>query len=120
MKRVFYTILTGISVAFTIFCIICLLSGCSTKLGGSYTRIYPVYDYVIQTDGVHAYYTLENYITGDSFFKNSKVYLHDSEDTIIVISSNENGRGFAGLKECYLYLNENNYLEQIEQNKGGS
>ena len=83
----------------------------------SHTRLYQVTDYEIQSDGVEASYTLED---GDGFghFNRDRVFLHEGEDTLIIISWDENGKGFDGVKEYYLYLNEDGVTKKIKERGG--
>lgn len=102
------------------FCVACLmLSGCSSNLGGSYTRLYPVTDYLIKADGVDAVFTVEDNKEDSMYFRRYAVYLHDGEDTVIVISADKDGKGLSGVKNVYLYLNAEKVAEQIKD-KGGS
>ena len=94
-----------------------ILCGCGTpnNLGGSYTRLYPVTDYMIKDDGVETVYTVEDNKEGNTYFDRRYVYLHDGQDTVIVISSDRDGKALDGAKECYLYLNADKVAERIKE-----
>lgn len=87
-----------------------ILCGCGTpnNLGGSYTRLYPVTSYEIGSERFKATYTLEDDTEGYIDANISRLYFHDGEDTLIVISSEKDGKDFDGVKEYYLYLNAEN------------
>ena len=105
----------------TVICFFYLVSRfpVPSKLGGSYTRIYPVTAYEIESDGVDVVFTVEDDKESETYFDRRYVYLHDGEDTVIVISSDRDGKGLDGVKECYLYLNADTVAEKIKE-KGGS
>ena len=93
----------------------CMLSGCASNLGGSYTRLYPVTSYEVEGEKVYATYTIEDGSESSVYFSKHRVYLHDGENTVIVISSDKDGTDFDGVKEFYLYLNEGDVIEKIKE-----
>ena len=89
--------------------VVWLLCGCGTpnNLGGSYTRIYPITSYEMDGNWFTFSYTIEDGSgkIGKELRGHETLYFHEGEDTLVVISSEKDGKGTDGLKTFYVYLN---------------
>lgn len=114
LKKIFKFILSMFLWILLIFVcwlyVVWLLCGCGTpnNLGGSYTRLYPITSYEIEDDRITGTYIIEDGSEDDFNTATTRVYFHDGEDTLVVISSEKDGKDLDGVKEFYLYLNAEN------------
>ena len=111
LELFFYVIIGVIS---TII-LLSVLTSCAISIdsGESYTRLYPITSYSIESDRITATYIIEDGSEGYINTPTTNIYFHDGEDTLIVISSDEYGTDFDGVKDFYLYLNSEKTKESL-------
>ena len=106
LKELILYIMVGV---ISTICVISILDSCSiSKNGdGSYTRLYPITSYEMDDKTFTFSFTVEDgsEITFIESLRHNDLYFHDGEDTLVVISSEKEGKGTDGLKRSFIYLN---------------